>query len=198
MVPLRKAAFILLYVHVFVDWFVKYSSWSGDIRTSFKAVLVDLLSSSMGRKQETVKVLDRYLVKPAEDRSVWCNHGVRYLLEVAGVGPAKSVLGSVLLLHYYNHFMAPPGLCLGLPGWAGTRKENQSGFTGARDSEWQWHQLGICESASCPRQITMPASHHSLFTGRMPFLPPNQQRQSTGLVVMNGNEMCYSSCIGWW
>jgi len=29
------------------------------------------------------------------------------------------------------------------------------------------------------RQITMPAPHHSVFTGRMPFLPPNQQRQST-------------------
>jgi len=25
----------------------------------------------------------------------------------------------------------------------------------------------------------MPASHHSGFTGRMPFLPPNQQHQST-------------------
>jgi len=25
----------------------------------------------------------------------------------------------------------------------------------------------------------MPAPHHSVFTGRMPFLPPNQQRQST-------------------
>jgi len=29
------------------------------------------------------------------------------------------------------------------------------------------------------RQITMPAPYHSVFTGRMPFLPPNQQRQST-------------------
>jgi len=29
------------------------------------------------------------------------------------------------------------------------------------------------------RQITMPAPHHSVFTGRMPFLLPNQQRQST-------------------
>jgi len=38
----------------------------------------------------------------------------------------------------------------------------------------------ICKSAPHPRQITMPASHHSLFTGRMPFLPPKQQRQSTG------------------
>jgi len=25
----------------------------------------------------------------------------------------------------------------------------------------------------------MPAPHHSFFTGQMPFLPPNQQRQST-------------------
>ena len=25
----------------------------------------------------------------------------------------------------------------------------------------------------------MPAPHHSVFIGRMPFLPPNQQRQST-------------------
>jgi len=25
----------------------------------------------------------------------------------------------------------------------------------------------------------MPATDHSVFTGRMPFLPPNQQRQST-------------------
>ena len=51
-------------------------------------------------------------------------------------------------------------------------------FTEARDSEWQWHQLG--KSASRSRQITMPVPHHSsFFTGQMPFLPPNQQRQST-------------------
>ena len=30
----------------------------------------------------------------------------------------------------------------GLPRWAGTRKVKKSGFTEARDSEWQWHQLG--------------------------------------------------------
>jgi len=37
----------------------------------------------------------------------------------------------------------------------------------------------ICKSAPRSRQITMPAPHHSVFTGWMPFLPPNQQRQST-------------------
>jgi len=50
-------------------------------------------------------------------------------------------------------------------------------FTEARDNEWQWHQLDHMGPRS--RQITTPAPHHSVFTGRMPFLPPNQQRQST-------------------
>jgi len=37
----------------------------------------------------------------------------------------------------------------------------------------------VCKSAPRSRQITMPAPHHSVFTGQMPFLPPNQQHQST-------------------
>ena len=43
----------------------------------------------------------------------------------------------------------------------------------------------ICKSAPRCRQITTPAPHHSVFTGRMPFLPPNQQYQST-----EGNNNC--------
>ena len=55
-------------------------------------------------------------------------------------------------------------LFLGLPGWAGTRKvKTNLDFTETRDSEWQWHQLGICKSASRSRQITTPAPHHSVF-----------------------------------
>jgi len=37
----------------------------------------------------------------------------------------------------------------------------------------------MCKSAPRSRQITTPAPHHSVFTGRMPFLQPDQQRQST-------------------
>jgi len=52
-------------------------------------------------------------------------------------------------------------------------------FTEARDSEWQWHQLGrmqVCTSLQTNNHASTPL----LFsTGRMPFLPPNQQRQST-------------------
>jgi len=53
-------------------------------------------------------------------------------------------------------------------------------FTEARDSEWQWHQLGhmqVCTSLQTDNHASIPAL--SFFTGRVPFLPPNQQRQST-------------------
>jgi len=53
-------------------------------------------------------------------------------------------------------------------------------FTEARDSEWQWCQLGhmqVCTSLHPDNHASTP--HHSVFTGRMPFLPPNQQHQNT-------------------
>jgi len=37
----------------------------------------------------------------------------------------------------------------------------------------------ICKSAPRSREITTPALSAQFFTGWMPFLPPNQQRQST-------------------
>ena len=36
-------------------------------------------------------------------------------------------------------------------------------FTEARDSEWQWYQLGDMQVCSRSRQITMPVPHHSVF-----------------------------------
>jgi len=45
-------------------------------------------------------------------------------------------------------------------------------FTEARDSEWQWHQLGhmqVCTSLQTDNHV----STTQFFTGRMPFLPPN-------------------------
>jgi len=53
-------------------------------------------------------------------------------------------------------------------------------FTEARDSMWQWHQLGhmqVCTSLQTDNHVSTPPL--SFFRGRMPFLPPNQQRQST-------------------
>jgi len=54
-------------------------------------------------------------------------------------------------------------------------------FTEARDSEWQWHQP--CHMP--PHVTSLQTDNHAstpplmFFTGRMPFLPPNQQRQGT-------------------
>jgi len=53
-------------------------------------------------------------------------------------------------------------------------------FTEARDSEWQWHQLGhmqVCTSFQTDNHASTTLL--KFFTGRMRFLPPNQQRQST-------------------
>jgi len=53
-------------------------------------------------------------------------------------------------------------------------------FTEARDSEWQWHQLGrmqVCNSLQTDNHASTPPL--SFQTGRMPFLPPSQQRRRT-------------------
>ena len=43
-------------------------------------------------------------------------------------------------------------LCPGLPGWAGTGQvKNNLNFTEARDSGWQWHQLGHMQVCTSPR-----------------------------------------------
>jgi len=50
-------------------------------------------------------------------------------------------------------------------------------FTEARESEWQSHQLGrmqVCTSLQTDNNATT-----QFFTGRMLFLPPNQQHQCT-------------------
>jgi len=47
----------------------------------------------------------------------------------------------------------------------------------------------ICKSAPHSRQIITPAPTTQFFTGRMPFQPPNQQRQSTeGTRIGHSNE----------
>jgi len=62
------------------------------------------------------------------------------------------------------------------------RKTNLD-FTEARDSGWQWHQLGhmqVCTLLQTDNHTSTPCTILlCFFTGRMPFLPPNQQRQST-------------------
>jgi len=53
------------------------------------------------------------------------------------------------------------------------------GFTEARDSEWQWHPLGRMQLHLAPDRPPCQHPTAQFFTDRMPFLPPNQQHQST-------------------
>jgi len=57
------------------------------------------------------------------------------------------------------------------------KSETNLDFTETRDSEWQWHQLGRMQVYTSPQTCQHPTTQ--FVTGRMPFLPPNQQRQST-------------------
>ena len=67
-------------------------------------------------------------------------------------------------------------LCPGLPRRAGTRTVKPIRILQKQEtvsvSGIHW---AICKSETRSRQITMPAPHHSVFTGQMPFLMPNQQ-----------------------
>jgi len=68
-------------------------------------------------------------------------------------------------------------------------------FTEARDSEWQWHQLGrmkVCTALQRDSHAsTLPLK---FFTGQMPFLPPNQQRQSTEGIIQKLTQVSLIYC----
>jgi len=58
--------------------------------------------------------------------------------------------------------------------------ETNLDFIETRDSGWQWHQLGhmqVCISLQTDNHASTPQL--KFFTGWMPFLPPNEQHQST-------------------
>ena len=81
-------------------------------------------------------------------------------------------------------------LCPGLPGWAGTRKVKpiwillkQETVSGSATS-WS----AICKSAPRCRHNHASTPPLSFLSGRMPFLLPNQQRQSTeGKIMLINN-----------
>ena len=68
----------------------------------------------------------------------------------------------------------------GLPGWAGTRKVKPIWILLKQETVRTVASAGhmqVCTSLQTDNQAR--TSPLSFFTGRMPFLPPNQQRQST-------------------
>jgi len=81
--------------------------------------------------------------------------------------------------HTHTRFTA---LFPGLPWWAGTRKVTPIWiFVKHETVSGSGISWAVCKSAPRSWQITTPAPPPTtqFFTDRMPFLPPNQQRQST-------------------
>jgi len=91
--------------------------------------------------------------------------------------PACKLSGGMLAwlsVYYYNCFTAP---------WTLSRTTRVSWYQKGKTNLDLLEQeivsgSGICKSAPRLRQVTMPASHHSVFTGRMPLLPPNKLHQA--------------------
>jgi len=76
--------------------------------------------------------------------------------------------------HTHTHLFNGP---LSGTTWVSRYQEDKTNldFTAARDSEWQWNPPGhmqVCTSLQTDKLASTPPL---FFTGRMPFLPPNQQ-----------------------
>ena len=81
--------------------------------------------------------------------------------------------------HTHTHLFNGPLSRTTQVSWYRKGKTNLD-FTEARDSQWQWHQLGrvqVCTWLQTDNHASTPLL--SFITGRMPFMPPNQQHQST-------------------
>jgi len=114
-------------------------------------------------------------------KTSWLSHNY----SIVTSNPAVLVLSHFTYVHIHTHIRLT-ALFPGLPRWAGTRKAKPIWILLKQDTvSGNGISWAVCKSAPRSRQITTPAPHHSFFTGRMPFLPPNQQCQSTeGILPM--------------
>ena len=99
----------------------------------------------------------------------------------------KLVKKSTTYTHTHTRLMA---LCPGLPGWASTKKEEPIWILLKQETvSGDGISWAICKSAPYSRQIPHQLLTAQFFTGRMPFLPPNQQRQTTASNMYATNRM---------
>ena len=118
-------------------------------------------------------------------RSLWLN--LLQLLNYFFCSMKVCIYSVAVNTHTHTHTRLT-ALFLRLPRWAGTRKVKPVWILLKQETvSGCW---AICKSAPRSRQITTPAPHCSAFTGPMPFLPPNQQCQSTeGTIKVRDNQI---------
>jgi len=98
-------------------------------------------------------------------------------------------------MHTHTHTRLT-ALCPGLPRWDGNRKVNINlDFTEARDSEWQWHQLGcmqVCTSLQTDNHASTPPL--CFLQARCPSCRPTNSvkalKAPTGHMYMIHNHPC--------
>ena len=111
-------------------------------------------------------------------------HGwVCFCLRLCVLLPVKS--------HTHNCLMALLDFVRDHLGEPAPERYNQSGFTGARVREWQWHQLGHMQICTLTQT---PASHHSVFY-RLDALPTAQPTVSKHWRQIAG-ELITGKCVG--
>ena len=99
------------------------------------------------------------------------------------------LISSILLtcnLYFHTHTHTTHArlttLCPGLPRWASTRKVKPIWILLKQEtvggSGISWAIMQVCTSLQTDNHASTPPLL-CFFTGQMPFLPPNQQRQST-------------------
>jgi len=96
--------------------------------------------------------------------------------QFVGIWHIWSIFKSALNMHNVSNIYESGKV---KPIWILLKRETLRWLSGSGIS---W---AICKFALRFRQITTPAPHNSVFIGRMPFLSPSQQHQSTeGLLVV--------------
>jgi len=73
-------------------------------------------------------------------------------------------------------------------------------FIEARDSEWQWHQLGHMQVCSRSRQITPPAPHHSVFyrPDALPTAQSTASKHGTIIIFVNTTDSSLTTDADLW
>jgi len=96
-------------------------------------------------------------------------------------------------MHTHTHTRLT-ALCPGLPGWAGTRKVKPMWILLEQETvsgsgiHWAIWPYTVCTTLQADNHTSTPPLN--FFTGRMPFLPPNQQRQSTEGLTQSFSSSC--------
>jgi len=89
----------------------------------------------------------------------------------------QGLRGKRPLIHHTHPFNGP----MSRTTWVGRYQKGKTNlyFTEARDSEWQWHQLGHMQVCTLLQTDNHASTPPLSFLQADAFLPPNQQCQNT-------------------